>query len=472
MKLIKIDKTIYLPSIKPNKIHLNSNLSNKLEEISSNSINKISFSNGINNIVPNKRKTNSTEMFKPIRIRLKKAINKLDNLNGLDSFNSCNSCNSHNRFNSFDLPNHINKNKYNCLYNTKNLWKKIDISLPKKKYISINKNKRRFDNIFNFDKISQISKFSFYNNYTNNNSGKNMKKIGQKSMLNMFKKLNNFESQNYCFLNYSFNEYDNIPNRKDMEDFHSIKTNLLFNINNGIIFSYFAIFDGHGGKEVSSYLSKNLYNVLFNQLKNLDNFEDNEDNLNKIASLIKNSFLLIDKKIINDSSLKDSVGSTATIVFLFKLGNKNNFTKYLLCANIGDSKGYILSKKRLCQITKDHNCHKTNEVSRIINNGGIILNNRVCGILILTRSFGDKNMKKYGVICEPEFFCKKIKEHDKYIIIASDGLWDVISENDIIEFVNTYENKILSSEDFSKKIVELAIKKGTKDNVSCIVIKL
>ena len=299
-----------------------------------------------------------------------------------------------------------------------------------------------------------------------------MKKNGQKSMLNIFKKINNFESNNYCFLNYSYNEYDNIPNRKYMEDYHCIKKNLYFNINNGIIFSYFSIFDGHGGKEVSSYLSKNLYNILFDQLKNLDNFEDNEDNLNKIASLIKNSFLLIDSKILNNSSLKNNIGSTATIILLFKLGNKNIFTKYLICANIGDSKGYILSKKKIYQITIDHNCNNTNEVSRILNRGGIVLNNRVCGILMPTRSFGDKDMKKYGVICEPEFFCKKIKEYDKYIIIASDGLWDVISENDIIEFVNTYENKILSSEEFSKKIVELAIKKGTKDNVSCIVIKL
>ena len=80
-------------------------------------------------------------------------------------------------------------------------------------------------------------------------------------------------------------------------------------------------------------------------------------------------------------------------------------------------------------------------------------------------------MKKHGVTCEPDFFCKKIKDHDKFVIIASDGLWDVISENDITEFVNTYENKILSSEEFSQKIVDLAIKKGTTDNVSCIVIK-
>ena len=48
-----------------------------------------------------------------------------------------------------------------------------------------------------------------------------------------------------------------------MEDFHCIKKNLLITNNNEIIFSYFAIFDGHSGKEISSYLSQNFHKILF-----------------------------------------------------------------------------------------------------------------------------------------------------------------------------------------------------------------
>ena len=473
---MKIDKEIHLPSIKPNKIHLNSNLSNKFEKINTKPMSRNSCSNDVNNIVPNNKKTNSIEIYKPIRRRLRNALNNIDNLNGLNSLSSFNSFNSFNSLNGFDLHCNKNTNKYSYLYDSKNLWQKIDIPLPKNQFINSNKNKRKIVNRFNFKEKSQISKFCYY---SNNNSVKNnklikvksMKKIDQKDVLNMLKKLNILESKNYCFYSYSYKEYDNIPNRNYMEDFHCIKKNLLYNMENGIVFSYFAIFDGHGGKEVSSFLSQNFYNVLFNQLKNLDNVEDSLENLNKIASLIKNAFLLIDKEIIDDPSLKELVGSTATILFLFKLGTKDSFSKYLICANIGDSKGYIISNKKIYQITTDHNCRNEKEASRIVDRGGIVINNRVLGTLMLTRSFGDKNMKKHGVTCEPDFFCKKIKDHDKFVIIASDGLWDVISENDITEFVNTYENKILSSEEFSQKIVDLAIKKGTTDNVSCIVIK-
>ena len=125
----------------------------------------------------------------------------------------------------------------------------------------------------------------------------------------------------------------------------------------------------------------------------------------------------------------------------------------------------------MSQITKDHNCFNENEVARVKKNGGVVFNNRVYGTLMLTRSLGDKEMKKHGVICEPDFFCFLIDDDDKFIIIASDGLWDAVNENDVIEYGEKYGNK-LSSEEFSKKIVKLAVRKGTKDNVSCIVIKL
>ena len=250
-----------------------------------------------------------------------------------------------------------------------------------------------------------------------------------------------------------------------MEDFHCIKKNLLKKSKNGIIYSFFSIFDGHSGKEVSLYLSQNFHKILSSQLNNIQNFESNEITVNKIISAIKNSFLLIDNKIIKDLSLKQDSGSTGTILLLFNLGEE----RYMICANIGDSKGYILSKnKKIIHITKEHNCQNQNEVLRVKENGGIVFNNRVYGTLMLTRSFGDKEMKKYGVISSPDTFCHKITENDKFIIIASDGLWDAINEDDIINMGDLG----LSSGEFSKKIVKLAIEKGSRDNISCIVIKL
>ena len=94
---------------------------------------------------------------------------------------------------------------------------------------------------------------------------------------------------------------------------------------------------------------------------------------------------------------------------------------------------------------------------------------RIFGKLILTRTIGDKEMKKYGVIPLPDFFCKKIEYDDLFVIIGSDGIWDVIDEEEIFKMGN---EKGLSSEEFSKKLINLCKERDTRDNASCIVIKL
>jgi serine/threonine protein phosphatase PrpC len=87
---------------------------------------------------------------------------------------------------------------------------------------------------------------------------------------------------------------------------------------------------------------------------------------------------------------------------------------------------------------------------------------------MLTRSFGDKEMKKYGVISTPDCYCHKIRDEDLYIVIASDGIWDSVCEEELMQM----GGEKLSSDDFSKNLVKLARDKGTRDNISCIVIKL
>ena len=78
-------------------------------------------------------------------------------------------------------------------------------------------------------------------------------------------------------------------------------------------------------------------------------------------------------------------------------------------------------------------------------------------------------MKKYGVTPISDFFTKKIEKDDLFVIIGSDGIWDVVNEEEIFKMGNEKE---LSSEAFSKKIMDIAKKRDTRDNSSCIVIKL
>ena len=99
--------------------------------------------------------------------------------------------------------------------------------------------------------------------------------------------------------------------------------------------------------------------------------------------------------------------------------------------------------------------------------GGIIFGGRVFGNLMLTRAFWDYELKQYGVICNPHISKNEIDIDDKYIIIASDGVWDVIDDN----YVFNLSKECKNSKELCDLIVKYSLEKSL-DNISCFVIKL
>ena len=77
-------------------------------------------------------------------------------------------------------------------------------------------------------------------------------------------------------------------------------------------------------------------------------------------------------------------------------------------------------------------------------------------------------MKNYGVSSIPSININQINNDDLFFIIASDGVWDVINEEYLINFFN--EKK--SCKEISDDIIKMSIENGSSDNVSCIVVKV
>ena len=363
----------------------------------------------------------------------------------------------------------LNINNHNIISNKK-MWNFTNIIKHNNKLIYKNyKNKKNSlfdsdDKKNNINKEIKLNALMNQQNINSNDKSEDMKKtITEKELLSSNKKEKNeiFPLEKHfdlCFVSYAYTENANLEHRKDMEDFHYIKALL----NSKINCSYFGLFDGHSGKEVGMYLMQNLHKILSHELKNNINLDNSEN----IKNSVIHSFEKIDKEINSKNFTKES-GSTGTVLLLYKDINSPS-GKSFLCANIGDSKAYLITKKEMKLITIDHNCNNQNEVQRIKDNGGIVFRGRVFGTLMLTRSFGDKEMKKYGVLSTPDAFIKNIDEEDIFIVIASDGVWDVVEENEIFQM----SKEKISSSDFSKKIVNLAKERDTHDNISCIVIKL
>lgn len=246
-------------------------------------------------------------------------------------------------------------------------------------------------------------------------------------------------------LNYSYVEDKNSKYRNSMEDYY----NIVDSFNNDKML--FCLFDGHGGSDAVKYVKDRLPDLLLKYISS----ESVEDAIIKCFHKIDNELKLVDS---------DNVGTTATIILILKEDNKRT----LYCANVGDTRCVIFSENDYIVLSEEHKCTNEKEIERITNANGKISNGRVKGQLAITRTLGDLSLKKCGVIATPDIKRHIIDNNDKYIVLATDGLWDVVTEREIINISKECDD----SDYLNKILVKKAIDMGSKDNISCIVIKV
>ena len=268
-------------------------------------------------------------------------------------------------------------------------------------------------------------------------------------------------------LEYSFREDQNIDSEALMED----KSKSIENFNNDINQMVFEIFDGHGGDEMSTYLQMNLAQIYKQNLL-----------LNKgdIASSLKNAFVDADDEMKNQLNV-EGLGSTGTLVHI-KWESENNLVVY--SANVGDSRVCLISPEHIIKLSYDHRTTDEKEKKRILESGLEIIDDRINGTLMLTRIFGNYEYKNYdeneeeensntdnkGLICEP--FISKINIdlsfENQYLIIASDGIWDTISEEDIQRIIQTHTD----TQQICSMIIKYCLNNEAWDNMSIFAVKL
>ncbi|KAJ0973155.1 hypothetical protein J5N97_021114 [Dioscorea zingiberensis] len=235
--------------------------------------------------------------------------------------------------------------------------------------------------------------------------------------------------------------------RASMEDFYETRISEV----DGQMVAFFGVFDGHGGSRVAEYLKSNLFN----------NVSNHPDFVKDPKSAIVEAFKQTDTDYLNEDrgQLKDA-GSTASAAFL--VGNR------LYVANVGDSRVVACRSGSAIPLSIDHKPERSDERERIENAGGFVIwagTWRVGGVLAVSRAFGDKLLKPY-VVAEPEIQEEEI-EVVEFFIIASDGLWNVVSNKDAVEMVRA----ISDTETASRNLIQEAYYRGSNDNITCIVVR-
>eukprot|EP01017_Pseudomicrothorax_dubius_P037273 TRINITY_DN5447_c0_g1_i13.p1 TRINITY_DN5447_c0_g1~~TRINITY_DN5447_c0_g1_i13.p1 ORF type:complete len:173 (+),score=22.42 TRINITY_DN5447_c0_g1_i13:465-983(+) len=138
--------------------------------------------------------------------------------------------------------------------------------------------------------------------------------------------------------------------------------------------------------------------------------------------------------------------------------------KVIYSANVGDSRAVLSRNRKAIRLSLDHKPTEPLEIARIQKAGGVLTKNRVGGTLAVTRSFGDFELKTKGLICEPTINSFTVEDGDSHIIIASDGLWDVIEDQAAVELISTLPSPV----EMAQKLVNHALTNGSTDN-TCLL---
>lgn len=138
----------------------------------------------------------------------------------------------------------------------------------------------------------------------------------------------------------------------------------------------------------------------------------------------------------------------------------------LYSANAGDARGVLCRAGKAVRLTYDHKGSDKQEAKRIMDAGGFVMSGRVNGVLAVTRSLGDSSMKEF-VVGAPYTTETELCEEDEFLILACDGLWDVINDQNAIELVRDVEDAQVASQ----KLLKYALSNHTTDNVTVIVVR-
>ncbi|OMP09907.1 phosphatase 2C (PP2C)-like protein [Corchorus olitorius] len=214
----------------------------------------------------------------------------------------------------------------------------------------------------------------------------------------------------------------------------------------------FAIFDGHLGHDVAKYLQNHLFNNILKE----------HDFWTKTEEAIKRAYHSTDAEILDKARLLGRGGSTAVTAILIN-GQR------LIVANVGDSRAVICKNGMAKQLSVDHEPSK--EKSMIEKRGGFVSNlpgdvPRVDGQLAVARAFGDKSLKIH-LSSDPDVTDEMIDDDAEFIILASDGIWKVLSNQEAVDTIKNIKDAQMAA----KVLIEAAVSRKSKDDISCIVVR-
>ncbi|KAF8049946.1 hypothetical protein N665_2084s0001 [Sinapis alba] len=279
--------------------------------------------------------------------------------------------------------------------------------------------------------------------------------------------------------------------REEMEDDIVIRSEALDS------FSFAAVFDGHAGSSSVKFLREELYKGCVEALQ-VGSLLKGGDFAAIKGALVK-AFESVDQNLLKwleTNGEEDESGSTATVMLI------RNDVSYF--AHIGDSCAVLSRSGQIEELTDSHRPYGSNkaavqEMKRIKDAGGWIVNGRICGDIAVSRAFGDIRFKtkkhemlKKGVdegrwsekfvsriefkgdmvVATPDIYQVPLTSDVEFIILASDGLWDYMKSKDVVSFVREQLREHGNVQLACEALAQVALDRRSEDNISIIIADL
>jgi serine/threonine protein phosphatase PrpC len=233
-----------------------------------------------------------------------------------------------------------------------------------------------------------------------------------------------------------------IGRRQDMED-----DDLIIDQFSGAPSSgFFGLYDGHGGRETVDFVVKTLHLNFEQELRTDPTLE--------VPEAFKRSYLTTDGQLRRHNILRSGTTAVTCLIRIEDSGDR-----ILYSANVGDSRAILCRNGQALRLTVDHKATLPEEAKRVRDAGGYVgRNQRVNGILAISRALGDHMLKENNVV-SAEPYCTTTPlnaETDNFLILACDGVWDVMSDQEAVDFV-------LANYETEKKAQESGAASAAKD---------
>lgn len=214
------------------------------------------------------------------------------------------------------------------------------------------------------------------------------------------------------------------------------------------------VFDGHEGARAAQYAMTHIF----------ANTVSHRSYANNLSEALVHGFVETDRAFNEMARMaRISDGSTATCVLLRD--------DRLVCAFVGDSDALLCRGGRARLLTRKHTPDRKDEAERIIKAGGTLSSHglmRVNQSLAVTRSIGDRELA-HIVIAEPEIVDLPITDEDEWLLLGSDGLFDVFDVDELVAIVQRWAQKHDRST-ICQALIDEAVRRNSTDNITALIV--